>query len=224
MDSFRFQLSHHQIHIQRTVNRLAARHGHGVVQQNLVGDVHARGHSLADGQQPRMEVGSVAKIDKDVLLIRKGRLPRPVGAFATHLGEGGCLPVHPLGHVVTTDACRCAAAIGHPGGGVVRTAGAEHGQPIGSGPAFHPIQIPGKCIQAPQIAPFRLRLRAEGVHLPGQDTGNFGHIQLAGGAEQCTAIPIALADDAQRRASGSLIEQQPGKLLLHEGPFLLHHQ
>ena len=37
-------------HVQRPIDRLAAGHGHGIVVEQLVGDVHIGGHGGADRQ------------------------------------------------------------------------------------------------------------------------------------------------------------------------------
>ena len=56
------------------------------------------------------------------------RHANPRRPLAAHLGEQFGVAVHPLRHVMTADAGEADAAIGHPGGGVVRAAGAEIGR------------------------------------------------------------------------------------------------
>ena len=53
-------------HVERPVHRLAAGHRHGVVVEDLVGDVDVGGDAGADRQQAGMVVGAVAEILEDV--------------------------------------------------------------------------------------------------------------------------------------------------------------
>src|SRR5215470_9237188 len=55
------------------------------------------------------------------------RLAQPGHALATHLGEGLRVSVHPLRHVMATDAGQRAAPLWHLRRGVVGTTGAEIG-------------------------------------------------------------------------------------------------
>ena len=75
--------------IELSVHRLSARHGHRVVDENLVGKAGTAGHCLTDGQQPGMKVGPVTQIHENVPLVGEGRLTGPVDPLAAHLGEGG---------------------------------------------------------------------------------------------------------------------------------------
>jgi hypothetical protein len=115
-------------HVGMALDLLAAGHGHGVVVQDLVGDVHAGRDRGADREQTGVGVGAVAQIGEDVLLVDERRLTDPGHALAAHLGEGLRAAVHPDDHVVAADAGHRAAALGHAGRGVVRAARAEIGQ------------------------------------------------------------------------------------------------
>ena len=103
LDSLSFQLARHLGHAQGAVHRLAAGHGHGVVEQNFVGDVDARGQALAHRQQARVVVGAVAQIGEHMLVGRERRLADPGHAFAAHLAEGDGAAVHPHRHVMAAD-------------------------------------------------------------------------------------------------------------------------
>src|SRR5690606_19176971 len=115
--------------VERPVVALAARHGHRVVVEDLVGHVDLRRDGGADGEQAGVEVGAVAEVREDVLLFGEGRLADPRRALRTHVREGGGVPVHPDGHEVAADAGGGAAAFGNAGRSVVRAAGAEVGLP-----------------------------------------------------------------------------------------------
>ncbi|MDT4815802.1 hypothetical protein FQZ97_488390 [compost metagenome] len=107
---------------QFAVDGLPAGHGHGVVVEDLVGDVDPGGDGGAQGQLAGVEVGAVTEVLEDVRRIGEGRLADPGRALPAHLGEGVGVAVHPLGHVVAADATLGAAAFGQLGGAVVRAA------------------------------------------------------------------------------------------------------
>ena len=58
------------------LDRLAARHRDGAVDEDLVGDVDVRGDGGADREQPGVEVGAVAHVLEDVRRLGEGRLRR----------------------------------------------------------------------------------------------------------------------------------------------------
>ena len=103
-------------------NLLAACHGHGVVVQNLVGDVHACSNRLANRQQAAVEVGAVTEVGKHVCVRGKRLLAHPRHALTTHLGKAHGGPVHPQRHVVAANARHRPRAFGHFGRCVVRAA------------------------------------------------------------------------------------------------------
>ncbi len=112
-------------HGQHTVDRLAAGHRDGIVEQDLVGDIRVGRNRRPDGEQPRMEIGPVAEIREHVLVVREVHLAGPRHAFAAHLAEGVGIAVHPQRHIVAADACERARTFGHAGRGIVRAARAE---------------------------------------------------------------------------------------------------
>ncbi|SAI33726.1 Uncharacterised protein [Bordetella trematum] len=109
-------------HRDGAVHRLAAGHGHGIVEQDFVGDVGARGHCLADGQVAGVVVSALAHVLKDMRGLDIGRQPDPVHALAAHLGQACGVALHPGCHIVAAHPGARLAAFGHPGRGVVRTA------------------------------------------------------------------------------------------------------
>ncbi len=72
-------------HRQPAVIGLAAGHRHRVVEQDLVGHLHAGGDGGADGEIAGVIVGAVAEILEHVIAIGERRLADPVGALAAHL-------------------------------------------------------------------------------------------------------------------------------------------
>src|SRR3546814_6194924 len=62
---------------QLAIMRLAAGHRHGVVEQNLVGDVDLGGDRGAQRQQAGMEIGAVPEIGEDVLFVGERCLADP---------------------------------------------------------------------------------------------------------------------------------------------------
>jgi hypothetical protein len=113
---------HYAVAFRSFTHGLAARHGDGVVVQNLIGDVYTRSHALANRQNATVEVGAVANVGKDVLVGAEGLLAAPWYALTTHLGEARGAAVHPEAHEVAANAGHGARAFGNFGGGVVWTA------------------------------------------------------------------------------------------------------
>jgi hypothetical protein len=68
-----------------------------------------------DRERAGVEVGAVAEVLEDVLVVRERHLPDPGRALAAHLGEGVGVAVHPRDHVVAADA----AAAREPSGTTV---------------------------------------------------------------------------------------------------------
>ena len=85
----------HAVAFSAFADGLTAGHGHGIVVQNFVGDVHTGGHALAHRQNTAVEIGAVADVGKDVLVIAERLLADPRHALAAHLGEAGGAAVHP---------------------------------------------------------------------------------------------------------------------------------
>ncbi|MHC2412689.1 hypothetical protein ACVJGC_005280 [Bradyrhizobium diazoefficiens] len=86
------------------VDRLAAGHGDGVVEQDLVGDVGLGGDRLPDRHRAGVIVGAFAEILEDVPVAGESRRRCPVHALAAHLDQRRRLAVHPARHEVATDA------------------------------------------------------------------------------------------------------------------------
>ena len=86
-------------------DRLTAGHSNCIVVQNFVGDVHACGDTLAHRQNAAVEIGAVANVGEDVLVIAERLLAYPGHALAAHLREAGGAAVHPQRHEMATDTC-----------------------------------------------------------------------------------------------------------------------
>ena len=116
LDAFGAHLMGDHRHGELAVMRLAAGHGDGIVEEDLVGDVDARGDRGADGEQAGVVVGAVAEILENVLALRERRLADPVGAFAAHLRRAfGVALGDGLHHPVAADAGIAARAFGQHG-------------------------------------------------------------------------------------------------------------
>ena len=89
--------------LRALTNRLSTSHRHRIVVQNFVSDVDTSCHALAHRQNAAVEVGAVANIRKNMLVVDEGLLPNPRRSFATHLGKPRRTAVHPQGHEVTTN-------------------------------------------------------------------------------------------------------------------------
>ena len=115
---------------EMALDGLPARHGDGVVEQDLVGHVHAGRHRGADRERARVRVRAVAQVLEDVRVCRERRLADPRRALAAHLRERHRIAVHPRRHEVAADAADGATAFRHARRRVVRAAGAEVRQPL----------------------------------------------------------------------------------------------
>ena len=103
-------------------DRLTTCHRHRIVVQNFVSDVDACCHALAHRQDAAMEIGAVANIRKNMLVIHKWLLADPWRSFAAHLGKPSCTAVHPQRHEVAPNTRHRARTFRHFGAGVVRAA------------------------------------------------------------------------------------------------------
>ena len=107
------------------VDRLAAGHGHRVVVQDFIGDVHLGRDGGTHGEIARVEIGAVAQVLEHVRHFRERCLADPGRAFAAHVGgQLVHLGVDRGGHHVAADAGQREGTVGHLGRGVVRAAGA----------------------------------------------------------------------------------------------------
>ena len=121
----------HRMALGALADLLPAGHGHRVVVEDLVGDVHPGRDGLADRQQAAVEIGAVADVGEHVFLGGKRLLPDPGHALAAHLGEADGGTVHPDRHEMATDAGHRAGTFRHHRGRVVRAAGTEPGRAVG---------------------------------------------------------------------------------------------
>ena len=112
------------------VHGLTAGHRHGVVEQDLVCNVDAGGHRLANRHGTGVEVGAFTQVLEHVGVAGIAALANPVDAFATHLDEGFGVPAHPGRHEVTANAGQGLAPLRDLGGGVVWAARAEIGHTL----------------------------------------------------------------------------------------------
>ena len=169
-------------------------------------------------EQARMVVGAVADVLEDVGALGERRLADPVGALAAHLGVAHRAALHPLGHVVAADAGLGDAALGHPGRGVVRAAGAEIGraQQRRGRPVFQLCL----CLESLELRR-DLVVAVEPEDALGQHFRDLVARERAVRGEQRPVLLVALADDHRRvrPAVEQLLElplDQPALLLDHD--------
>ena len=219
-DPFGAQLAGNHGNAQRPVHGLAAGHGDGVVIENLVSNVHAGGDGGAHGQQAGMEISAVPQVDERMFRLGERRLADPAGPFATHVGEGLGVPVHPRHHVVASDAGQRPRPFGNLGGRVVGTAGTEIGDPldIGQG-ALHHLFPPFQNLQPLLDAGAGVKA----VNAFGDHPGDAGRGQFAGRRQDPGSFLVELAHHPGAHAGPPVVQ-----LLLHlvfdDGALFLHHQ
>ena len=102
-DPFGLELMRDLLRCQLPVDGLTTRHRDGVVIQHLVGQVHAGGDALPDGEQAGVKVGAVAQIDELMRLVGEMRHPLPLRALAAHLAEPRIVAIHPRHHEMAPD-------------------------------------------------------------------------------------------------------------------------
>ena len=228
-------------------HRLAAGHGDRVVVEDLVGDVHPRGHGLADGHQPAVEVGAVAQVGEDVAIGGEGLLANPGHALAAHLGEARRAAVHPGGHVVAADAGDGTRALGHHGAGVVRATRTVPGRPVGARHARRAVGLHGTVLGVEHghlrfhaggnVGTRRLQ-QAELLQAPRDGPRDEGGRQVGVGAQQRIGRGVGHAPFAAGKVTLGLVElaQHVGphvgapvvelllQLVLDDLAFFLHHQ
>ena len=123
--TFGRDLARQRRHVERAVEGLAAGHRDGVVEEDLVGDRHLGRDRRANREQTGVEVGAVAEVGEDVLVLREARLADPGNAFRAHVRPCRRAPIHPRHHAMAADAGNRPRAFGNDGRGVVWTARAE---------------------------------------------------------------------------------------------------
>ena len=190
---------------------LAACHRNGVVVEDLVGNVDARGDRLADGEQAGVEIGAIAEIGEDVGFVGEGCFPDPGDTFAAHLGEGFG-PVHPKRHDVAADAGERAAAFRRLGRAIVRTARAEIGRALDR--RDEGVGLAGLVAEEGQRLPdgFGIVITLDACR---DDIGDGTRGQFIVGAEQPFAVFVVLADDARAHGFAPVVEL-PFELMFDE--------
>ena len=123
----------HAVTLGPLAHLLAAGHGYRVVVQNFVGDVHASGNALANGQNAAVKISAIAQVGKNMVFVAERLLACPWHAFTAHLREADGAAVHPHAHEMATNAGHRTRAFGHLGRGVVRTARTEPRLPVAGG-------------------------------------------------------------------------------------------
>ena len=186
----------------RPVDRLAAGHGHGVVIEDLVGDIRRRRDRLTDRQRAGVIPRPFAEILEDMLAAVEG-LPRDPGhALAAHLRVTDGIAIHPAGHDVTADPRRRHRAIRQPCRGVMRTARAEIGR---SGCACDIHRQVGDLRQCGR-AGGQAFVREMAVQTLGNDRGQQARRQLSREGDQVGAGLVMLADHGLRLVAGPVVE------------------
>ena len=197
-DAFRVQLEGHLLRRQVAVDVLAAGHRGRVVVENLVGDVGAGGNGLADRETAGMEVGAVAEIGEHMLFLGKGRHAHPRHALASHVGVGLGIAVHPERHEMAADAGEGAAAFGHLGRSVVRTAGAEIRR---AGDRRHRLHLGGQAAVEPVGLGAQHRrdlgIEIEAKQPLGERARKGGYAELCRKCQEALVVLVHLADDAR---------------------------
>ena len=115
-------------HAQLALDGLAAGHGHVLVVEQLVGDVHAGRHRRAHRERAGVVEGAVAEVLDEVAVVGERRHADPLRALAAHLGDAGDVALA-LGvqehHRVAADPGADERAFRGLHRAVVRAAGAE---------------------------------------------------------------------------------------------------
>ena len=218
LDAFALHLARNGIHADHAIDRLAARHGHGVVEQNLVGDACLGRHRLANGQIARVVVGAVAQVLKHMRHLGEARVRHPIHALAAHLDQARRVAVHPVGHEVAADAGTRRRAFGHHGGGVVRTAGAEVRH------ALDAVGIVAEQLRQREVAHVRAAVGKAAGKVADQPVGRqldqARGAQLAQRRDQRRALGVLLAQNGGAQSVGRVVEQLAQLRLDHRAFFL----
>ena len=207
-------------HGQAAVDRLTSGHCYGIVEKQLVSDVDLGRDRRPDRQHPRMGVGPVPEIGKDVLGFRERCLADPWGAFTTHLGEGRGGSIHELGEVVATYPGHRAAALGDLSGGIVWAARAE----IGRAAERYDIaaELAFLCLQKGEAFGDPRRGMKAGDALR-NDPCDLGRGQLTIRRQYPVAVLVELADDTRANVLPPIVELF-FKLVLDDGAFFFDYQ
>ena len=205
---------------ERAIHGLAAGHGDGVVEEDLVGDVDVGRDGGADGEQPGVIVGAVAQVYEDMVSFGERRLSDPGDALASHVGKRCCFAIHPLGHVVAADAGQGARALRDPRRRVVRAARAEIGNSDDAG--ARPLEGAFLLFEKGE-ALLDARAGVEAVDAIGDGARHAGRGQLAGGGQDPLADLVELADDARAHVRAPVVELFL-ELVLDDAALFLDHE
>ena len=178
-------------HGETAIVGLTAGHRYRVVEQNLVGHRHAGGDRGANGEVAGVVVGAVAEILENMIALGERRFADPVGALAAHLGVAQRLAIHPLRHVMATDAGIGAAAFRHARRRIVRTARAEIRNALGDVACF--VQCPLRRLQSCDIGG-HLTVGVELENTLADGDGDIVGVERALDREQPVAVLVLLAD------------------------------
>ncbi len=190
-------------HREVSLDGLTAGHRDRVVEQDLVGHVHARGDGRADREHARVRVGAVAEVLEHVLRVRERRLADPGRALAAHLRVGHRAAVHPRGHVMAADAADRAAAVRHPRRRVVRAARAEVRLALHVGRELRQVRL---LLLEEAHALLDVGARIEPKHALREHACDQRRRELAVRRQQPLAALVALADDQRPRARLPVVE------------------
>ena len=220
-DAFGVHLEGDLLRRQLAVDMLAAGHRGRIVIEQLVGDVGAGGDRLPDRQTAGMEIGAVAEICEDMLLFRERRDTDPRHALAAHMGESLGRAIHPQRHEVAADAGKGAAAFGHFGRGVVRTARAEIRRAADRSDSLHLRRLAAiepVGLGAKHALDFGIEVEAKKSF--GQGACKRGDAEFGGEGEEALVMVVHLADDARAHIVAP-VEQHLLDLVLDDlAPFL----
>ena len=213
-DALAGQLLGHGPGGEAAVVALAAGQGNRVVEQQLVGHVHARGDGRPDRQQARVVVGAIAHVLEQVRGVDKGTHADPRRALSAHVGVGdGALGVDVERQRVTADARTRLGALGHLGRGVVRAACAVPRDARGRG---FVVAVDARCRQQ---SPDPVRVGIEDTARGQPPVDGLGHVQRAEFAvagQQRLAFGVGLPDQLRRPAVGHRVDDQARGLILDQ--------
>ena len=199
----------HAVALGPLAHGLAAGHGHRVVVQNFVGDVHASRNALANRQNAAVKISAIAQVGKNMVLVAERLLAGPWHAFAAHLREANGAAVHPNAHEMATNAGHRTRALGHLGRGVVRTTRAKPRLPIAAGPQrerLHGLFFGLKHRQMGVDLRSGVGIDADFFEPFGNGARNDGGRQIGIGPQQCALGRVGHRPFAARHVTLGLVE------------------
>ena len=194
LDAFRPHLPGDHVDGEIALQRLAAGHRHGVVVEDLVGDVGIARNREANAPAPpnarrcrRRDSGRCGRACEN------GAWPIHCAPSPPICGEADGRAVHPQRHEVAADAGAGERAFGHLGRGIVRAARAEIGRARGNVARFGKHRL--KLAQ-PADAGGDLLGRADDLQHPlAERDGDVVGVERSLGRKQPVAALVPLADD-----------------------------